>query len=169
MVGTFDYSIAGADELQKVLRAMPDQISEKVQVAALRKGGKIIADQAKQNAPVDEGDLRDAIAVRKTPKKLQSRHGLGLLVVSVKVPPGNHAHLVEFGTGPRRQKNGRFTGQMPAQPFMRPAVDAKSQEAINAIGKELGLQIEKAAEKLAGSFKGSGLAKKRRGGKLRLR
>lgn len=32
----------------------------------------------------------------------------------------SHAHLIEYGTGPRHQKNGRYTGAVAPRPFMRP-------------------------------------------------
>jgi hypothetical protein len=34
---------------------------------------------------------------------------------------GSARHLVEYGTGPRVQRNGRYTGRMRAVPFMAPA------------------------------------------------
>lgn len=63
-----------------------------------------------------------------------------------KVAP--HAHLVEFGTGPRVTKAGKSTGRMPAYAPLRKAYDAnlgairriahkKTAEAIKAEAKKL--------------------------------
>lgn len=158
----FEANISGAAELEKVLRQLPGKINEDVQVRSLKKGAQIVAKQARQNAPRDRGDLAKSVTVRKTAKRLRYKDGLGLVIVTVRRPQGAHAHLVEFGTGPRERKDGRSTGQMPAQPFFRPAIDAKAAEALSVIGLQFGYEIERAAERLAGNFKNSGLASRRR-------
>ncbi len=50
----------------------------------------------------------------------------------------NHFHLVEFGS-----VHG------PAQPFLRPAIEASRGQIIRDFGKKLGMLIEKAAKKRA--------------------
>ncbi|RME67248.1 MAG: hypothetical protein D6782_02930 [Alphaproteobacteria bacterium] len=54
-----------------------------------------------------------------------------------------HAHLVEFGTGPRKRKDGRSTGIMPPKPFLRPAWDANERRVLETIKASLGEEIEK--------------------------
>ena len=61
-----------------------------------------------------------------------------------------HAHLVEFGTKPRRQKTtGKSTGVMPANPFIRPAFDEGVQSAIVDIAAGLETEIFAASARLA--------------------
>lgn len=55
----------------------------------------------------------------------------------------------EFGTGPRHQKSGKFVGQVHPHPFVRPAWDATKDAMLNGIGKDLGDEIAKAAQRLA--------------------
>lgn len=160
------FTLEGASEIQKVLKQLPGKIEEKVRLKALRKGAKVIADEAKRKAP---DYMKARIVVRKATKKQRSLKDLGEIVVTVKLDRLPAPHWVEFGTGPRVQKStGRETGQMPAEPFMRPAFDTKNREALKVIGQTLGPEVEKAAQKLAGSFAKSGLSKNRRGGRVRL-
>lgn len=68
--------------------------------------------------------------------------------VDYKIAP--HAHLVEFGTGERKQgtssrKNrtiikkwgGRRTGKMPAFPFMRPAFESTKERVLQAFVEKI--------------------------------
>lgn len=61
-----------------------------------------------------------------------------------------HAHLVEFGTGPRRQKTtGRSTGIMPAQPMLRPAWDMHRRGLLPGLGKRMWDEIAKTVARRA--------------------
>lgn len=58
---------------------------------------------------------------------------------------GQHAHLVEYGTGPRYQKkSGKFVGSMPAQPFGRPAWDRDQGPMLERLKADLWAEIQKA-------------------------
>ena len=54
-----------------------------------------------------------------------------------------HAHLVEFGTGPRFQKSGRFTGSVAPQPMLQPAWDMNKQSMLEGLGARMWDEIEK--------------------------
>jgi HK97 gp10 family phage protein len=142
--------IKDAREIERVLKQLPDKLSEQAFVNALRAGARIIVRDAQHRVPVFSGALRDAITVRKATKKMQ-RRGAGNVVIGFKKPESRRAHLTEFGTS-----------SQPAQPFMRPAIDSKGAAAIDAIGEKLGREVESKAEKLAGSYAKSGLARRRR-------
>ena len=65
-----------------------------------------------------------------------------------------HAHLVEFGTGPRFHDNGKPVGSMPPSPFVRPAWDtqggAVAQGRIRGVlGQELAKSIARARARAA--------------------
>lgn len=130
--------IRGAADIAKVLKRLPEKMTEQVLVQALRAGGKPIVKEAKDLVPVRSGDLKKSIVVRKATKK-QRKGGAGLVAIGFTKPTSRRAHLIEYGTSTTR-----------AQPFMRPALDHKGDEAIAAIGTQLGKSIEKAAKKLAG-------------------
>ena len=144
-----DFRIEGAEELEKVLKLLPKELEKKALDSAFKAGANIVAQDAKGRVPVDTGELRDAIVVRKARSRQRSK-GI-IAVVGIKKPTSRRAHLTEFGT-----KNAA------AKPFLRPAIDIKGQDAIAVIGRKLKENIEKTATKLAGKFETSGLARRRR-------
>jgi len=163
-----EFSIAGAAEIDAVLKALPLKIRKKVIGPATRSGAQIIRKEAEKLAPYDQDrergvHLKDEIIVRKK----RRTNDIYLVGASNRVP---HAHLVEFGTGPRPFKKPhwvllggfnwvyvRHAGSMTPQPFLRPALDNKAREAIDKIGQRLGDLTERWAERLAGAYKTSGL------------
>lgn len=63
---------------------------------------------------------------------------------------GSHAHLIEFGTGPRyHDDTGKFVGEVAPDPFLRPAFDAEAKPTMDRLGKILGAEIEKSAKRAA--------------------
>ena len=154
-------TISGASELNAVLRKLPKEIGQKVLLSSLRAGANVIKKEAIIRAPAsglgaekrrkrsssgeDYGTLKSNIKATVTAKSADS--------VTIKVHRGAAfwGQFLEFGTV-----------NMPARPWLRPAFDATKGKAVDVIGKRLGKNVEKAAEKLAGSFATSGLKKKRR-------
>lgn len=63
--------------------------------------------------------------------------------VNYKIAP--HAHMIEFGTGPRTDSKGHNRGSVPAQPFMRPALTASRTKCVAIITEGLRNLIEKAS------------------------
>lgn len=131
--------ITGAAEIAALLKQMPDRVSQRVVENALRAGARVIAAEARENVPVDTGELRDSItvAVSKWEGRRRKRDE-GVVFVGFKSPASRRAHLTEFGTV-----------NQPAQPFMRPALDAKGAEAVERIGKIMGNGVEREAARLA--------------------
>jgi len=168
-----EFSIDGAAELDKVLQALPPKLRKKVLGPATRSGALIIRKEAESLAPYDEGresgaHLKDEIIARKK-RRTNDIYQVG---PSSRVP---HAHLVEYGTGPRVFKNPHWVllggynwvyvthaGTMTPQPFLRPAVDNKGREAVDKIGQRLGELTERWAARLAGEYKTSGLRPSKR-------
>lgn len=130
------------------MRALGEDMSRKVAVAATGAGARVIRDLAKQKAPVaaedyvvegqpvERGNLPKQIVSKQVPKsqrQLTSEH-----VVAVR---GKRKHgyasrigaLQEFGT----------VKQAP-QPFMRPAFDEGKDKALQAITDRLRARIAKA-------------------------
>ena len=96
-------------------------------------GADIVAKEARKNAPVKTGNLKRGI-VSKINKRTAvfSDKGSAYVGANYKIAP--HAHLVEFGAR---------GGEMPAQPFMRPAIETKKHEAGQAIEADLLKRIKK--------------------------
>lgn len=143
--------LEGADELIAALRALPDALTRKVVEQALVKVGEPIAADASARAPRRKGKLAKSIKVgtKLTKSQKRGRAMQGMAEAFIGTSARGPGVLQEFGTGPRRQKKtGRFTGQSPAKPFLRPAWEAGKQAALDGIGEALWQEIEKAAAHL---------------------
>lgn len=148
-------NINGGKELIEALRTFPEKIQRKVMQQALLDGARIIAEEAKQNVPVDSGDLKNSIKALRGGNKNKKGQ------IMARVRAGNkkayYAHMIEFGTAAHviKSKNGgmlKFTASdgktvktpsvnhpgIKASPFMRPALDVKEREAVLAVGNRIG-------------------------------
>lgn len=133
-----EVGLEGMKELNKALKQLPDKLQERAIKNAMADGARAIRDEAKRRAPVDDGDLRDSIVVSRTVQVKGRRQSVkGGVVIGIKGAPRFYAHIAEFGTS-----------RQTAQPFLRPAFDAKQEEALKRIGPKLGKEIEKQARKL---------------------
>lgn len=134
--------IEGLAELQTALRELPDATAKNVVRRILRKRGEPIAERARQLAPLDQGELKESIAVGTRLSKRQRRlhRKIDPNDIEVFIGPGPlpQAHLQEFGTQ-----------NHPAKPFMRPAWDANRDSLLNSLKVDLWNEIQKAAGRLA--------------------
>jgi HK97 gp10 family phage protein len=138
--------IKGGKELQEFLNTLPAKIERNIMRAALRAGAKVIADEAKLNVPVKDGDLRASIRVSTRAKR-------GQVTASVKagsqkawywrfVEFGTAAHTIQSSIGSSLFFNGGAYKSVNhpgarAMPFMRPALDGKSNDAVIAVGRKI--------------------------------
>lgn len=121
-------NVSGEKEVQKALK-QAGVAGRKALVKGLEHRAEAIADAAADNAPVDEGTLRDNIIYRKA-----YDDDLGIIfVVGPEYPNAAHGHLVELGTV-----------SMAAQPFLRPALDAAepvtNRDVIEALRRGMDLE-----------------------------
>lgn len=132
-------NIKGGKELDEFLKSLPAKVEKNIMRSALRAGVNVLKDAAKQNVPVKSGDLRRSIKV-----STGSRGG----IVTAKVQTNMwYAHFVEFGTAAHTIKakgkgmlafGGIFARAInhpgaKAKPFMRPALDSRTDAAIEAV------------------------------------
>lgn len=123
----------GLSKFQKRLRAIPEAAREAV-VPALVKSAEEIARVQRQLAPVDQGDLRDSIAVtlpgHATPAYSQPGGSRTAGPLEAVITVGNtdvrYPHLVEYGTT-----------TSDAQPFFWPAVRLGRKRATNRIKRAI--------------------------------
>ena len=144
-------NIKGGQELFAMLQTLPVKLEKNILRGAMRAGAKVIATEAKNNAPVKSGELLGSIKIGTKSKK-------GQVIASVKV--GNkkvwYSHFIEFGTAAHTitaKKGalsfGGFVGKsvehtgIRAKPFMRPALDAKSNQAIQEAGNYIAKRLTK--------------------------
>lgn len=145
-VRTRDLTLIGDRRLAKkferlVSQAVRNRVVRRPLAAALTP----ISKAAKNNVPVHRGFLKKSIG-----KKVKAYPGgvwggvgprTGGQFVHVdengkRHVPANYAHLIEFGTE-----------KMPAQPFLRPALDQNRQKALTILRTGIGKNIEKEAKK----------------------
>lgn len=129
------------------MRRLSADVQRKTARAATNAAAQVVRKAAKANivaAPsVQTGSLRDAVIVRRIPpgeSQLTSEH---IVTVRGRGKPFNkkgqrvarapHAHFVEFGTV-----------NMPAEPFLRPALANNVRPAIDAMADRLRKRITKA-------------------------
>lgn len=158
-------TITGARELARVLDKLPDKIGRKVVVSSMRQAANLVRKEIRARAPVRAGGGAKAVKIGKGGQAIGRLPGF--LRAHIAVNNLRRARVPTLRIGPTRDAfHGLFqefgTVHHPAQPFIRPAFDAAKARMLGSIGKRLGINIEKAAVKLAGSFAKSGLKSKRR-------
>ena len=125
-------NVTGFAELRRALEELPDQIARKTLRKAVSSAAALVRDEAKSRAPVDTGEMRRDIMVKK------GRGDRFKAVYEVFVRSGKKSRLA----GKRRnvQRDSfywRFvefgTSKMAARPFMRPAFEAKKDAAIDMV------------------------------------
>lgn len=142
----------GGRELQEALNKLPAQIERNIVRSGIRQGANVIRDAARENVPVDSGDLKKSIRV-----STRSRRGQVRATVTAGGGDAFYAHMVEFGTKPhdiKARKGGvlsfggifaksiKHPGQAP-QPFMRKAIDENTDKAIRAVGEQIRKRLTK--------------------------
>lgn len=144
-------NIKGGKELFDLMQTLPIKLEKNILRGAMRAGAKVVLAEAKNNVPIKSGELRNSLRISTNSKK-------GRVTASVKA--GNkrvwYSRLVEFGTAAHTisGKNGAlsFGGffaksvEHPgarAKPFLRPALDARSNEAIKTIGDYINKRLTK--------------------------
>jgi len=143
----FEVEIKGARELHDAILRLGDaKAIKRALKKTIRAGASVLRREIRKRAPKKTGTLRKSIKVKPWSR---TRNTLGFSVgPDMRVAP--HAPLVEYGTGPRKQKStGRSTGQMPARPFMRPAYEAIKDEVVKAILDRGWKAVEEETRKLS--------------------
>lgn len=167
MTGTV--KLEGFRELEQALAQIEKTATAKaVMRRALKTAARPVADLAAALAPEGPtGNLKRSISISTKLSKRQQQanrrlQAEGKAAVEMFLGPdykqaGNHAHLVEFGTKPHRNR-GQFAGtQHPGtapRPFLRPAWEAEGRPTLDRLGKTLWVEIEKAARRAAAKEKG---------------
>ena len=130
-MGDLTFKIEGVLETVKVLDKVSNSIKGKVLGKNLLKQAEIIAEDARDRAPLGPtGNLKRSLHAELLPEKTRFPT-VAIAAVDRKIAP--HAHLVEFGTS-----------KMAARPFFRPAVDANGGKVIDNIKNGAKKLIERA-------------------------
>lgn len=170
-------NIQGADEIDAVLKLLPEEIARKVLNNALLAGARVTAAEMRSRCPVDaevrtgakhppgygKKQIRARLARPSEYGKIAQQMGNNKFAAAAVAGPGKRAfylRFIEWGWMLTiRKKRIRFIGP---RPFLRPSWDSTRSAALDAIGKKSAEGIEKAAHKLAGQYRTSGLSKRGR-------
>lgn len=152
-----EINITGGKELAEFLQGLPLKIEKNIMRAALRAGARVIANEAKLNVPVQDGDLKRSIRTASNAKK-----GLVEAYARAGDKKAWYYRFVEYGTAPHiiKGRNGgmltftardgkkitkqsvNHTGAV-AKPYMRPALDTKGDEAVLAVTRKIRERLTK--------------------------
>lgn len=153
--------VEGLSQIHKALSELGSKVSNKIAVKAMREGGKIVREQARQNAPVlsqstphrRAGTLKKAI---KSSTKVLKNGKIGT-VIRVKELTAKQIETFKVRSGKKGALNPkdpyywRFlefgTSKMPARPYLRPAFEQTKEKAATEIIKTLKDGIESEAGK----------------------
>lgn len=153
--------VDGLSQIHKALSELGRKVSNKIAVKAMREGGKIVREQARQNAPIlsqstpyrRAGTLKKAI---KSSTKVLKNGKIGT-VIRVKELTTKQIETFKVRSGKKGALNPkdpyywRFiefgTSKMPAKPFLRPAFEQTKEKAATEIIKTLKDGIEEEAGK----------------------
>lgn len=138
--------VLGLDEIQRKLDTLPDKIQQRVLASGNGAVARAIAKEMKTGLSGSIHPFLGAVKVASDPEKRKTKG----YIIGLRKPFSSLAHFFEFGTGPRTQKTtGRYTGSMPAQPFMRPAIEGMSAEDVELIWtKAAGRNLERQLKNL---------------------
>lgn len=120
-MGKTHVRIEGMDEVQKAMQQAARRMEHQNIEPILRNGAEVMAQAARSAVPRGPtGNLASAIIVKR-----QGNDDPPVYLAAVDRRRAPHAHLVEFGTGPRyHATTGKYVGHMPPQPFWRPSWDS---------------------------------------------
>lgn len=139
--------VTGLKELKQRLSTLERKAKNRIAVKAMRRGGVIIRDQARANAPLlkekvphrKRGTLRKSIVTSTKPQK----DGSVRTIIFVRTLKNNKILEFKSKTGKSGAYNPndpfywRFvefgTSKMPAQPFLQPAFSTKKEQASREI------------------------------------
>ena len=125
------FHVNGLEGLLQKFQDLDIKAAKKSLRKALKAGGDVFQQEIIARAPERTGQLRAEIA---SSTSVNPNEGTG----TVSVGPLQHAFYGEFAEfGTRHQ---------PAHPFMRPAIDSKAGEAIDAFANTLRDAIDEAAQ-----------------------
>lgn len=143
MASTVSVEVKGLRELGERMKGLSEAVNNRIARAATAAGAVVIRNAAQAKVPVDTGNLKKNIIVKRLPKgesSLTSEHIVtvrqGKLTKKQKdkgLEDAYYGKFVEYGTA-----------KMPARPYMRPAFDQNKEKAVQAIKDRIEKRLNKA-------------------------
>lgn len=118
-------------ELVDILKKFPEKQAYNIIRTGILSGAELVAAAAKRLAPVDTGALAKSIKARRA-----SGRGKDVLRAVVEAGGGKgeawYANIVEKGHLVK-QEDGKTVGQVPAKPYMVPAIEETKDQILSTI------------------------------------
>ena len=152
-MNTVNIEIQGLAELYAQLEGMSEKMQKNIMRGAVRAAAKVIQEAAKARAPVlQEPDERRAAGALRDSIRLMSTRTKGEVIEGGVAAGAHRGDVMTAEGGQGKYKFSPFyalmvekgTKNMAAHPFMRPAADEKSGEAIEAMKEYIAGRIAEA-------------------------
>ena len=142
-----ELSVEGFRDIERALAQLPASTAKGVARRAMRKELQPVKDTAEAFWPGANEAFRVTSALKSSqrPAVRESRSVTNMFVGSFEP----HAHLVEFGTGPRYNKAGAYRGSVAPQPVLQPAWDIHKRQILAGLGARMWDEITKTIERRA--------------------
>lgn len=143
-----DFQFTGGRELERALAQLPRATAASVARRVTRKALKPVADAANDFWP---GSSDDVFTVAPRVKRSQRARGKSASVVDMYVGAVNspEAHLLEWGTGPRRHASGKYVGAVSPTPSLGPAWDLHRAGILRDLARGIGEEIRRTVARRA--------------------
>lgn len=150
--------LEGIGEVDKALKQLEEDFGAKtaqakVLVPAVREAMRPVLLDARQNAPEDTGDLSRSLLVearRPTKRDRRSKYVTQTDTVIAAVTTASGKKLAKMGikSDARAIAQEFGTARHPAQPYLRPALEANAQNTINRLAEILARRIQQYRAKM---------------------
>lgn len=147
--------VSGFREIEKALAQLPAGTAKGVSRRAMKKELAPVAMMANAFWPGSDNDVFRVSSRISSSQRSSSKAPRGRSVVNMFVGANYgqggapHAHLIEWGTGPRYTSAGAFRGSVAPQPMLQPAWDAHKRKILEGLGKRMWDEISKTVERRA--------------------
>jgi len=140
--------IKGLDGCVEKIRDMGPKLARKGLRKALNTVGNFWIPEVKSRVPVDTGSLRDSVIKAVKTKKDKNGEVSGTVWVgpAMNAPRRDDKHSVGPGIFGQWVEFGLKRKRYPAQPFMRPTLDATADKAVKLFGDTLKDVLEEIAK-----------------------
>lgn len=151
--------LEGIGEVDKALKQLEEDFGAKtaqakVLVPAVREAMRPVLMAAKQNAPEDTGDLVRSLLIearRPTKRDRRSKYVTQTDTVIAAVTTASGKKLAKMGikSDARAIAQEFGTARHPAQPYLRPALEANAQNTVSRLAEILTRRIQQYRAKIA--------------------
>lgn len=141
--------VEGLKETEAALKKFTPQLQKKILKKVVRKAARPVLEAARARAPVDTGALEETLSIRSSQfgRGWFAKNNVGAKVVTAK---RERLNIDEDDKGyyPAVMEFGRKDGTIPAQPYLRPALDDASEDVRYIYRNELSRLIDETVSQL---------------------